>query len=68
MLELPDGTILLKAGEPLPAWCVDCDLLYPVEADTHSSRCPLCCRIVVHDEFGWRRLECEHTEETDDAA
>lgn len=50
MIQLPDGTILIEQGEPLPAVCA-CGHAYPVPVDSEWSKCPKCGRDNIHEQL-----------------
>lgn len=58
MIELPDGTILIRKGEPLPTRCIRCDTIYEVEKPEYNfSLCPVCRNCNDHRKFAWRYVE-----------
>jgi hypothetical protein len=57
MLVLPDGTVLLRAGEPIPVKC-RCGQIYQPQIGSEWSACPHCFRENVHQAMtSWRPVK-----------
>ena len=55
MIELPDRTVLLREGEPVPYRCLRCETLYvPGRPLAKFSFCPRCRNCNDHRQQTWQ--------------
>ena len=59
MIALTDGSVILRQGEPLPAYCRTCERYYPVPLAAGCSRCPWCEREQIHAQTNFTLLNPE---------